>query len=137
MIKELMETILELKGITKSDLASRIDVSRATLSGRLKRDNLSIDTLNQMLKALDYKIVIAPRNKRLAENEFDLMTKIEKPAKTDDRESQTYDLWLKKDEFTVEQYGAELNKIWSDDAKKINKEFERYMKWYMEEKLNS
>lgn len=137
MIKELMETILELKGVTKSDLASRIDVSRATLSGRLKRDNLSIDTLNQMLKALDYKIVIAPRNKRLTENEFDLMTKIEKPAKTDDRESQTYDLWLKKDEFTVEQYGAELNKIWSDDAKKINKEFERYMKWYMEEKLNS
>lgn len=138
-IKEVIESILEIKGVSKTDLANRIDITRASLSERIRRENIGMDKLNQMLKALDYKIIVVPRNRRLGENEFDFMTeskKVVKEANKDNKDNLIYDLWLKRSDLSVEEYTAELNKIWPDDSKKVSKEFERYMKWYMEEKLN-
>lgn len=132
-VKEAFNDILKNKGIRQIDLASRMNVPQANISQRLSR-NLKIDTLQEMANMVDYKLLLVPRSRRLQEGEYELSDKASKPL--DNIEEVAYDLWLKRSELSVEEYTAELNKIWPDDSKKVSKEFERYMKWYMEEKLN-
>lgn len=141
-IKEIIKTILVSKGILQRDVAGRLNMKQATLSERLRRNNLSTDVLGEILNAVDYKLIAVPRGKRLTDDEFliDHTSNLEEPvvpekSEKEQKEDASYDLWLRKAEFSVEQYTAELEKIWGDDKKRISSDFEKYMKWYMEEKL--
>lgn len=145
-IKEIVKEIMSNKGVLQKDLAGRLNLQQATISERLKRKNISTDTLRVMLNALDYKIVIVPRSRRVGEDEFELtdtdvksdtsLTKanLELLEKTK-KEDATYDLWLKKVGMSVEEYTNKLADIWKDDNKRYNKEFEKYIKWFTEEKM--
>lgn len=63
-VSEIIRNIMSEKNCKPIDLANRLGVSKQTLNGRLTQDNISIDKLNEMLKQMDYKIVIVPNTSK-------------------------------------------------------------------------
>lgn len=61
---EIIRNIMNEKNCKPIDLAKRLEISKQTLNGRLTQDNISIDKLNEILKQLDYKIVIVPNTSK-------------------------------------------------------------------------
>lgn len=64
--RETVKQLMSNKNITNAQMSSILGVSQATLWDRLnssKNKSMSIRTLSQMLKILDYEVVIVPRNK--------------------------------------------------------------------------
>jgi len=64
--KEIVKVIMQKKGKTNADLANGIGVSQATAWDRLnspKTNNLTVNKLTEMLRYLDYDLVIMPRGK--------------------------------------------------------------------------
>lgn len=70
--KEIIRKIMESKEVRPSELASRIGVSRATLNNRINQDNISIDKLIDVLRVMDYKIIIVPRSAKLPKDSFEV-----------------------------------------------------------------
>jgi len=64
--------IMKLQEVKPSMLCDRLGIKSNVLSERFKQENISITKLNEMLKAMDYKIVLVPRNTRLPENSFEV-----------------------------------------------------------------
>lgn len=71
-VSEILRTIMSEKNCKPIDLAKRLGISKQTLNGRLTQDNISIDKLNEMLKQMDYKIVIVPTSSRTKGYEVEL-----------------------------------------------------------------
>ncbi len=69
---EAVRIIMKESGIGVNALAGRIDKSPRLVSERLSQENISIAKLREMLIALDYKIVIVPRNAKVPENGFEV-----------------------------------------------------------------
>lgn len=70
--KEIIIEIMNESGISQATLADRLGISTKTLWYRLfnkKNKDLNVSTLIEMLRALDYKLVIVPRNKQLADRD--------------------------------------------------------------------
>ena len=63
-VSEIIRSIMDEKNCKPIDLAKRLGISKQTLNGRLTQDNISIDKLNEMLKQMDYKIVIDPNTSK-------------------------------------------------------------------------
>ncbi len=63
-VSEIIRNIMKEKNCKPIDLAKRLGISKQTLNGRLTQDNISIDKLNEMLKQMDYKIVIVPNTSK-------------------------------------------------------------------------
>jgi DNA-binding Xre family transcriptional regulator len=66
--KDLLKQLMAEKGVSNADMANRIGISQASVWDRLnnkKNKSLSISTLNSMLKAMDYEIVVVPRGKKI------------------------------------------------------------------------
>lgn len=64
--KEVVKMLIKEKGTTNAEVASRIGITNAAIWDRLnseKAKSLTINKLNEMLRALDYEIVIMPRAK--------------------------------------------------------------------------
>lgn len=59
-------------GVTVTRLSNRMGRPTRFLCDRLARDNTSIDKLNEILRLLDYKIVIVPRETRLRDGWYEL-----------------------------------------------------------------
>ena len=55
-IKEIMIK----QGMSNADLAKRIGSSNAVIYERLTQDNISVRTLDEMLRVIGYEIVIQP-----------------------------------------------------------------------------
>ena len=55
-VKEVMKRL----GVTQTALAKRTGTAQPTVAMRLNQDNLSILKLNEMLRVMDYKVVIMP-----------------------------------------------------------------------------
>lgn len=64
--------IMKLQKVKPSMLCDRLEIKSNVLSERFKQENISITKLNEMLKAMDYKIILVPRNTRLPENSFEV-----------------------------------------------------------------
>lgn len=56
--------IKEKQGIGTNALADRIGKSPRLISERIRQDNISIEKLDEILRALDHKIIIVPREVR-------------------------------------------------------------------------
>lgn len=69
---EAVRAIMKEKNIGNSALADRVGKSPRLVSDRLRQDNISIDKLRELLRVMDYKIVIAPRNTVLKTNEYEI-----------------------------------------------------------------
>lgn len=68
LAKKAVREIMEKKGIGTNALADRIGKQARVVSDRLsldKGENISVEKLNELLRAMDYKIVVVPRETRV------------------------------------------------------------------------
>ena len=66
--RDVIKVIMETKGVTNADLAGRLHITQATAWDRVnskKVKDIPVSTLSEMLRALDYKVVIVPRTARV------------------------------------------------------------------------
>ena len=64
--KEIIMQIMNEQGVTKGQLAKRLNLSNQAVWDRFnnkKNKSLNVATTLQMLRALDYKLVIVPADK--------------------------------------------------------------------------
>lgn len=69
---EAFKKIMDIQQIKPSVLCDRLNIKSNVLSERFKQKNISVGKLNEMLRALDYKIVLVPRNSKTPENGFEV-----------------------------------------------------------------
>lgn len=69
---EIVRAIMEMKDIRPAVLGSRLNIKSNVLSERFKQKNVSVDKLNEMLRVIDYKIVIMPVDGKLPKDSFEV-----------------------------------------------------------------
>lgn len=69
---DIVRDIMEKKEVKPSMLADRLEIKNNTLSERLTQTNISVLKLNEMLRVMDYKIMIVPRQTQIKENCYEL-----------------------------------------------------------------
>lgn len=69
---DAIKSVMERKGVTQAALCSRLGVKQQTMSMRMTQENVSIGKANEMLRAMDYKIVIMPRESRIPEGGYEV-----------------------------------------------------------------
>ena len=69
---EAVRDIMKVKGVRPVDLRKRLGLESNTLAGRLNQSNLSVDKLNEMLRVMDYKLVIVPRDARMGSEWYEV-----------------------------------------------------------------
>ena len=66
--REIIKAIMEKKGLSNADLASQLGISPAALWDRLnakKLKDIPVSLLQDMLCAMNYKVIVVPRSTRL------------------------------------------------------------------------
>lgn len=71
--REIIKMIMKEQGVNNSALAKRLGITQATLWDRLDttprkgkpRKDISVALFSEMLRALDYKVVVVPENARI------------------------------------------------------------------------
>lgn len=69
---EILRTIMTDQGIGVSKIASRLGKSSRLVCERISQTNISIEKLNEMLRVLDYKIVVMPRETTTPRGGFEI-----------------------------------------------------------------
>lgn len=69
---EAIKEIMKEQNMTATALGKRIGKTQKVVSDRLRLENLSTDKLNEMLRALDYKIVLVPADTRLPKDSYEV-----------------------------------------------------------------
>lgn len=59
--KEALKAIMEKRGVGTNKLADRMGKPPRFVSDRLRSNNIGIANLNELLRMLDYKVVLVPR----------------------------------------------------------------------------
>lgn len=79
--REILKVIMKATGISNAVLAKRLNVSNATIWERLNNKNVKdipVSLLSEMVRAMDYKVVVVPAASRLPEGGFEVTTNDEK-----------------------------------------------------------
>lgn len=76
---DIIRNIMEKKEVKPSMLADRLKIKNNTLSERMTQKNISVLKLSEMLRVMDYKIVIVPRNVQAKEGWYELTIDDEPP----------------------------------------------------------
>lgn len=69
---EAVREIMKLKDIRPAVLCDRLKIKSNVLSERFKQKNVSVEKLNDMLRAMDYKVVVVPRDTRIPEGGYEI-----------------------------------------------------------------
>ena len=69
---EAVREVMKLKDIRPAVLCDRLKIKSNVLSERFKQKNVSVEKLNDMLRAMDYKVVVIPRDTRIPEGGFEI-----------------------------------------------------------------
>lgn len=69
---EAVKEVMRIKDVRPSVLCDRLKIKANVLSGRFTQKNVSVDKLNEMLRAMDYKVMIVPRETKVPENGFEV-----------------------------------------------------------------
>lgn len=69
---EAVRDIMKSKDVGTKILAERMGKPARLVSDRLSQDNISIDKLTEMLRLMDYKIVLVPRDAKLPKDSYTL-----------------------------------------------------------------
>lgn len=69
---EAIKAIMKDKGIRPAVLCDRLNIKSNVLSERFKQKNVSVEKLNDMLRAMDYKVIIVPRETRIPEGGYEI-----------------------------------------------------------------
>ena len=73
--RDIVNEIMTNKNITQAALGGRLGISKRAVWDRLKGNRnkeMNVSTLVEMLRVLDYKLVIVPRNKKLSEEDYEI-----------------------------------------------------------------
>lgn len=69
---EAVKEVMKLKEVRPAMLCDRLGIKSNVLSERFKQKNVSVSKLNEMLRLMDYKIVVVPRETRVPEGGFEV-----------------------------------------------------------------
>lgn len=69
---DAVREIMKAKDIGVNKMADRLNKSSRLVSERLSQDNISIAKLQELLRVLDYKVIIVPRETRMPANSFEV-----------------------------------------------------------------
>ena len=69
---EAVREVMKLKDIRPAVLCDRLKIKSNVLSERFKQKNVSVEKLNDMLRAMDYKVVVVPREARIPEGGYEV-----------------------------------------------------------------
>lgn len=69
---EALKEIMKLREVRPAMLCDRLGIKSNVLSERFKQKNVSVSKLNEMLRLMDYKIVLVPREARTPEGGFEV-----------------------------------------------------------------
>jgi hypothetical protein len=61
---KIVREIMSAQGVKVAALADKLKIKSNVLSERLGQENISIAKLDEMLRLMDYKIVVMPRDSR-------------------------------------------------------------------------
>lgn len=69
---EAVKLIMKIKDVRPAVLCDRLKIKSNVLSERFKQKNVSVEKLNDMLRAMDYKVVVVPRDARIPEGGYEI-----------------------------------------------------------------
>jgi len=69
---EAVKEVMRLKEVRPAMLCDRLGIKSNVLSERFKQKNVSVSKLNEMLRLMDYKVVVVPRETRVPEGGFEV-----------------------------------------------------------------
>ena len=69
---DAVREVMKIKEVGVNQMADRLGKSPLLVSERLSQQNISITKLNEMLKVMDYKILIVPRSTRVPSDGFEV-----------------------------------------------------------------
>lgn len=58
---QAVKAIMARQGITNAALADKVGATNAAMWDRLKRENMSVKVLEEMLRMMDYEIILQPK----------------------------------------------------------------------------
>lgn len=69
---EAVRKVMEATNTKVADIAFRTNKKSNVISERLTQENISVKLLDEMLRVMNYKIVIVPREARIPEGGYDI-----------------------------------------------------------------
>lgn len=72
MAMEAVKEVMKVREVRPSVLCDRLGIKSNVLSERFKQKNVSVSKLNEMLRSMDYKIVIVPRDAKKIEGAIEI-----------------------------------------------------------------
>jgi hypothetical protein len=69
---EAVRKVMELTKTRVADIAFMTNKKQNVISERLTQENISVAKLNEMLRVMNYKIVIVPRETRIPDRGFEI-----------------------------------------------------------------
>lgn len=69
---ETVRKVMEGAGYTNATLGKAIGIANTAIWDRLKKDNMRVDTLVQMLSPMGYKLVAIPSDQRMKAGWYEL-----------------------------------------------------------------
>lgn len=78
---DIIREIIKSHGLGVNEYSRRLGKSPRLVSDRLHHPNISIDKLQEMLRVLDYKILIVPGDRRVKDGEYEVSSSDQSPAK--------------------------------------------------------
>lgn len=73
--KELITMLMREQNITNAEMAARLSITQAALWDRLnpkKSNNMTVKKMTDMLKMMDYKLVVVPRKSRVPSDGYEV-----------------------------------------------------------------
>ena len=73
--REIIKVIMDKQSVNNASMADRLNISQAALWDRLnnkKVKDIPVSMLSEMLRVLDYKVVIIPRSSRLPADGYEV-----------------------------------------------------------------
>lgn len=71
-VMEAVREVMKTKSVRPADLRRRLGIESNTMANRLSRQNITIDKLNEMLRVMDYKIVLMPSDARIGADAYEV-----------------------------------------------------------------
>jgi hypothetical protein len=69
---EAVRAIMKLRGVNITTLGRRIGVTQGVISQRMRQKAITTVKLNEMLRGLDYRIVLMPYNTRVKDGWYEI-----------------------------------------------------------------
>lgn len=69
---DAVREIMKEKNISLGQMANTLDTSVRLVSDRLRMPNISLSKLRDLLRVIDYKVVIIPRTTRIPDGGYEI-----------------------------------------------------------------